>query len=150
MIKVYTDGSYKPSTNCGGYAAVITHNDLVIKVLHEGFKNTTNNRMEIMGVLSALEYFKTPMDIELYSDSSYVVNSINNKHLDKWISESDDTKKNMDLWIRVYNVMKKHRVSFFWVKGHDNNEFNELADLYANNSATILNPKIDLKDDYQS
>lgn len=46
--------------------------------------------------------------------------------------------------------MKKHRVSFFWVKGHDNNEFNELADLYANNSATILNPKIDLKDDYQS
>ena len=97
MIKVYTDGSYKSSTHRGGYAAVITHNDLVIKVLHEGFVNTTNNRMEIMGVLAALRYYKTPMDIELYSDSSYVVNSINEKHLHKWIEENDETKKNMDL-----------------------------------------------------
>ena len=93
MIKVYTDGSYKSSTHRGGYAAVITHNDLVIKVLHEGFVNTTNNRMEIMGVLAALRYYKTPMDIELYSDSSYVVNSINEKHLHKWIEENDETKK---------------------------------------------------------
>ena len=148
MVKIYTDGSYKPSINCGGYAAVITHNDLVIKVLHEGFKNTTNNRMEIMGVLEALKYFKTPMNIEIYSDSSYVVNSINERHLHKWIEDNDITKKNMDLWVEVYNLLHKHRVNFFWVKGHDDNEFNELADLYANNSATVLNPKIDLKDDY--
>ena len=148
MVKIYTDGSYKPSINCGGYSAVITHNDLVIKVLHEGFKNTTNNRMEIMGVLEALKYFKTPMNIEIYSDSSYVVNSINERHLHKWIEDNDTTKKNMDLWIEVYRLLRKHRVNFFWVKGHDDNEFNELADLYANNSATVLNPKIDLKDDY--
>ena len=148
MVKIYTDGSYKPSINCGGYAAVITHNDLVIKVLHEGFKNTTNNRMEIMGVLEALKFFKTPMNIEIYSDSSYVVNSINERHLHKWIEDNDTTKKNMDLWIEIYRLLRKHRVHFFWVKGHDDNEFNELADLYANNSATVLNPKIDLKDDY--
>ena len=148
MVKIYTDGSYKPSINCGGYAAVITHNDLVIKVLHEGFKNTTNNRMEIMGVLEALKYFKTPMNIEIYSDSSFVVNSINERHLHKWIEDNDTTKKNMDLWIEIYKLLRKHRVHFFWVKGHDDNEFNELADLYANNSATVLNPKIDLKDDY--
>ena len=97
MIKVYTDGSYKSSTQRGGYAAVITHNDLVIKVLHEGFVNTTNNRMEMMGVLAALRYYKTPMDIELYSDSAYVVNSINEKYLHKWIEGNDETKKNMDL-----------------------------------------------------
>lgn len=148
MIKIYTDGSYKPSTNCGGYAAVITHNDLVIKVLHEGFKNTTNNRMEIMGVLEALKYFKTPMNIEIYSDSSYVVNSINERHLHKWIEENDVTKKNMDLWVDVYKQLKRHRIQFFWVKGHSDNEFNELADMYANNSAMVLNPKNDLKDDY--
>lgn len=148
MIKVYTDGSYKPSTNQGGYAVVITHNDLVIKVLHEGYKNTTNNRMEIMGVIAALKYFKTPIEMELYSDSSYVINSIVEKHLDKWITEADISKKNMDLWIQVFDLLKKHRVHFFWVKGHNDNEFNELADLYANNSAVILNPKIDLKNDY--
>ena len=149
MIKIYTDGSYKPSTNCGGYAAVITHNDLVIKVLHEGFKNTTNNRMEIMGVLEALKYYKTPMEIEIYSDSSYIVNSINEKHLHKWILEDDTSKKNLDLWKQIYNLLHFHRVKFFWVKGHDDNEFNELADLYANNSATILNPKKDLPYDYK-
>lgn len=150
MIRVYTDGSYKPSTNQGGYAAVITHNDLVIKVLHEGFINTTNNRMEIMGVLAAFKYYNTPMEMEIYSDSSYVVNSIKEKHLDKWIEESDTTKKNLDLWFEVYKLLRFHRVQFFWVKGHDDNEFNELADLYANNSAVVLNPKKDLADDYQN
>ena len=149
MIKIYTDGSYKPSINCGGYSAVITHNDLVIKVLHEGFKNTTNNRMEIMGVLEALKYYKTPMEIEIYSDSSYVVNSINEKHLDRWVAEDDKTKKNMDLWSQIYPLLKLHKVKFIWVKGHNDNEFNELADLYANNSAIVLNPKIDLTDEYQ-
>lgn len=148
MIKIYTDGSYKPSTNCGGYAAVITHNDLVIKVIHEGFKNTTNNRMEIMAVLEALKYFKVPIEFDIYSDSEYVVNSINNRSLHKWIEENDQSKKNLDLWKQVYDLLQRHRVRFFWVKGHDDNEFNELADLYANNSATVLNPKIDLKDDY--
>ena len=148
MIKIYVDGSYKPSTNQGGYAVVITHNDLVIKVLHEGFINTTNNRMEIMAVLEALKYFKTPVEFDIYSDSAYVVNSINNGHLAKWISDNDCSKKNMDLWKDVYKFLQKHKVRFFWVKGHNDNEYNELADLYANNSAVILNPKIDLKDDY--
>lgn len=149
MIKIYVDGSYKPSTNCGGYAVVITHNDLVIKVLHEGFKNTTNNRMEIMAVLEALKYFKTPLEFDIYSDSAYVVNSINEGHLSRWVKENDLTKKNMDLWTKVFDLLQRHKVRFFWVKGHHENEFNNLADLYANNSAMILNPKIDLQNDYQ-
>ena len=148
MIRIYTDGSYKPSINCGGYSAIITSNNSIIKVLHEGFKNTTNNRMEIMGVLEALRYFKNPTNIEIYSDSSYVVNSINQKHLDTWIYEDDKTKKNMDLWKQIYPLLKFHNVVFIWIKGHNNNEFNELADLYANNSAIVLNPKIDLTNEY--
>ena len=148
MIKIYTDGSYKPSVNCGGYAAVITIDNSIIKVLYEGFKNTTNNRMEMMGVLESLKYFKIPNDIEIYSDSSYIVNSINFKHLDEWIHKDDKSKKNMDLWKQIYPLLKFHKVKFFWVKGHNNNEFNELADLYANNSAIVLNPKIDLTNEY--
>lgn len=82
MIKIYTDGSYKPITNQGGYTSVITENDIVVKVLYEGYIHTTNNRMELMGVLNALKYFKTPMNLEIYSDSNYIVNSINNGYID--------------------------------------------------------------------
>lgn len=81
MIKIYTDGSYKPTTDQGGYASVITKNDQVIKILYEGYIHTTNNRAELMGVLYALEYFKEPKNLEIYSDSSYIVSSINNNHV---------------------------------------------------------------------
>ena len=77
MYKIYTDGSYKPSTDQGGYAVIITRNDEVIKVLNYGYLHTTNNRMELMGVLHALKYFPTMEMLEIYSDSSYVINSLN-------------------------------------------------------------------------
>lgn len=83
MIRVYTDGSYKPTLNQGGYSSVITEDGKVIKILYQGFKNTTNNRQELKGVLEALKYFKTPQVLEIYSDSSYVVSSINNGHVAK-------------------------------------------------------------------
>lgn len=73
MIKIYTDGSYKPTTDQGGYASIITENNEVIKILYQGYIHTTNNRAELMGVLYALEYFKEPKDLEIYSDSSYIV-----------------------------------------------------------------------------
>lgn len=83
MYKIYTDGSYKPSTNQGGYSAIITENDQVIKILYYGYVNTTNNRSELRGVLNALKYFKQPVEIEIYSDSAYIVNSINNGYLEQ-------------------------------------------------------------------
>lgn len=83
MIKVYTDGSYKPTTDQGGYASIITDNDNVVKILYQGYIHTTNNRTELMGVLYALEYFKTPTQLEIYSDSSYIVSSVNNGYVDK-------------------------------------------------------------------
>lgn len=81
MYTVYTDGAYSSSTDCGGCSAIIEHEGNIVKKLYQGFKHTTNNRMELRGVLMALEYFKEPETLEIYSDSSYVVNSINNKHV---------------------------------------------------------------------
>ena len=82
MYTVYTDGAYSSSTDCGGCSAIIVHEGNIIKKLHRGYKHTTNNRMELRGVLMVLEYFKDfPEELEIYSDSSYVVNSINNKHV---------------------------------------------------------------------
>lgn len=75
---IYTDGSYKPNTNQGGYSVIITKNQKPIKILHYGYKNTTNNRQELLGVINALLYFKTSKNLIIYTDSNYIVQSINN------------------------------------------------------------------------
>ena len=144
--KIYTDGSYKPSTNQGGYASIILQNDKLYKVLSKGFINTTNNRMELLGFLSALEYFDEPTKLEIYSDSSYVVNSIKYGHYKNWLSQRDESKKNLDIWDKISDWLSFHEVSVFWVKGHNDNLYNELADLHANIAAIVLNPFIDLSD----
>lgn len=143
MIKIYTDGSYKSSTDQGGYGVVITVNDKVHKILHYGYKNTTNNRMELMAVIAALEYFKKPSELKIYSDSNYIVNCINGNYIYNWFD--DGSKQNMDLWKKIINLIKFHKVKFFWVKGHSNNEYNNLADLYANMASIVLNPIKDEK-----
>lgn len=143
MYKIYTDGSYKPTTKQGGYAVIITENEQIIKVLYYGYINTTNNRAELQGVLNALKYFKYSTEMEIYSDSAYIVNSINNGYLEQWIQNCDETKKNMDLWQEIYQLIHFHNVKFFWIKGHNNNEFNELADCYANIAASVINPEQD-------
>lgn len=140
MYKIYTDGSYKPTTTQGGYASIITKNDQIVKILYYGYINTTNNRAELLGVLKTLEYFIAPTNLEIYSDSAYIVNNINNGYVEQWIKNKDTTKKNMDLWNKIYNLLQYHKVQFFWVKGHNNNKFNELADAYANIAASVLNP----------
>ncbi len=80
-IQVFTDGAFRPTTGQGGYACVIIEEGCVIKILHEGFRNTTNNRQELYGVLEALRYFKVPMEFTIYSDSQYVVTSISEGRL---------------------------------------------------------------------
>lgn len=79
MYTIYTDGAYSSTDNVGGYSTIIIHEGNIIKKLYRGYKNTTNNRCELMGVLAALKYFDTPETLEIYSDSQYVVNSINQK-----------------------------------------------------------------------
>lgn len=147
MYEIYTDGAYMSSINCGGCAAIILHEGNIVKRLYQGYKNTTNNRMELNGVLMALEYFKTPEEITIYSDSSYVVNSIKQKHVHKWFEEQDYSKKNLDLWFKVLDLLSFHNVNFIWVKGHADNPLNELADLYSVHACTCLNLPIDVKNE---
>lgn len=143
MYTIYTDGAYSSSIDCGGCSAIITQDNKVVKKLYQGYKHTTNNRMELRGVLMALEYFQTPQELEIYSDSSYVVNSINNKHVFRWFEQQDYSKKNLDIWFKIVELLAFHKVVFHWVKGHDDNEMNCLADLYAVHSSQCLNIPID-------
>ena len=95
--------------------------------------------MEIRGVLETLKFFKTPVKIKIYSDSQYVINSIVNKHVYKWFTEKDFSKKNLDLWFELIDQLSIHDVTFEWVKGHKTNEMNNLADKLAVHAAQCLN-----------
>lgn len=141
----YTDGSYQASLNAGGYGAIILdENQNVIKEIYQGFKNTTNNRMEIMGVLEVLKYFKDPVSIKIISDSKYVIDTINNGYLFKWIEEQDYSKKNLDLWFQLADYVSFHKAEFEWTKGHSNNKYNNLADELSVHAAQCLNLKEDI------
>lgn len=128
IFRVYTDGACEPNPGIGGYASVIFRGDDVAPrvIIKGGEKETTNNRMEIMGVLSTLRYLKNPSIVTFFSDSQYVVNSIN-QWLDGWI-RGRKVKKNMDLWNEIYALKKKHTVRATWIKGHNGNFYNEFAD----------------------
>lgn len=144
MYTVYTDGAYSSSNNAGGYSAIIIHEGNIIKKLYQGYKNTTNNRCELRGVLAALKYFNTPETIEIYSDSQYVVNSINQQWVFKWIEEQDLSKKNLDLWYEIADLLKYHNVTMHWVKGHNNDHYNSIADMYAVHASRCLNIPTDI------
>ena len=135
----YCDGSFQSSIASGGWASIILQDGKIIKKLYQGYKHTTNNRMEIRGVLETLKFFKTPVKIKIYSDSQYVINSIVNKHVYKWFAEKDFSKKNLDLWFELIDQLSIHDVTFEWVKGHETNEMNNLADKLAVHAAQCLN-----------
>jgi len=134
-IIIYTDGSAKGNPGRGGYGVVMLcgkHR----KEISEGFLLTTNNRMELLAVITGLENVKKPnSDIVIYSDSKYVVNAIEKGWLFDWQKKNFKGKKNPDLWIRFLSVYKKHSIRFFWVKGHNNNVENERCDRLAVSAA---------------
>lgn len=152
--EVWTDGSsqgnrieWEHGWLCerGGYGAVITRSGEIVAKLYEGFRNTTNNRMELSGVLHALKWFKEPSNIIIYSDSQYIVNSINNGSARKWFQEQDYTKKNLDIWIEILDLIDWHKnVEFRWVKGHADNAGNILVDMLAQHACNCLNLKTDI------
>lgn len=130
--KAYTDGSYQDSINAGGYASIIfDEKGNKIEELYQGFKNTTNNRMEALAVLATLEYFKEPVEITIVSDSMYVVNTIREGWVRKWYNEKDYSKKNLDIWFKILDYLDFHKVTMEWTKGHaddtTNNEVDELC-----------------------
>ena len=94
----YCDGSFQPKINTGGWASIILKDGKVIKKLYSGLINTTNNRMELKAVIETLKYFKDPINITIYSDSQYVVNSVVMGWVYAWFEQQDYDKKNMDLW----------------------------------------------------
>lgn len=138
--KCYTDGSYQDSIKAGGYAAIICdEKGNIIKELYQGFKNTSNNRMEAKAVLEILKYIKEPSDITIVSDSMYVVNTINQGWVRKWFNEQDYTKSNLDIWFELLDYLDYHKVTMEWTKGHANNEMNERADELCVFAARCLN-----------
>lgn len=128
MITIYSDGASRGNPGPGGYGAVLLFGTLR-KELSEGFRLTTNNRMELMGVVAALEALKKEgTTVTVYSDSKYVVDAVEKKWVFGWEKKNFIEKKNSDLWIRFLNVYRKHKVKFVWVKGHHTNKENNRCD----------------------
>lgn len=131
-VVIYTDGACSGNPGAGGWGAVLFHGDY--KKEFSGFEaETTNNRMEITAVIKALEMLKASCNVELYSDSAYVVNAIEKGWLENWknngwIGSDKKQVKNIDLWQKLDDLMQKHKVVFHKVKGHADNEFNNRCD----------------------
>ena len=132
-IIAYTDGSSLGNPGPGGYGAILMDTEKMIKKeISQGYRMTTNNRMELMAVIAALEKLKKPKtEITIYTDSKYVCDAVDKKWIFGWEKKAFKGKKNPDLWQKFLVQFRKHQVSFKWVKGHAGNEFNERADQLA-------------------
>lgn len=146
-IEIYTDGACSGNPGKGGYGVILKYNDNK-KELSQGFISTTNNRMEILAAVVGLEALKEPCKVTLYSDSKYLVDSINQGWLVKWqknnwIRSGKEKAKNIDLFTRLLNQLKIHDVEFIWVKGHAGHEQNERCDFLATSAIKSDNLLID-------
>jgi ribonuclease HI len=130
-ITIYTDGASSGNPGPGGYGVILKSGNHR-KELSAGFKLTTNNRMELLAVITGLEALKTsPCEVTIYTDSQYVVEAVEKGWLFEWEKKGFKKKKNPDLWMRFLKVFRKHRVRLIWIKGHNNNIENELCDRMA-------------------
>jgi len=127
-ITIYTDGAARGNPGPGGYGAVLLSGEHR-REISGGFNHTTNNRMELLAVIVALEALKIPdSDVTIYTDSRYVADAVTKGWLFDWVKKRFKNKKNPDLWLRFLDIYKKHHVKFVWVKGHANNPLNERCD----------------------
>lgn len=155
-VTLYTDGSARGNPDGpGGYGAVLQFVDKQ-GVLHEkemsaGYVKTTNNRMELMAAIAGLEALNRPCQVDLYSDSKYLVDAFNQHWIDNWVKQNWNRPKtgpvkNVDLWKRLLSAMENHDVRFIWVKGHDGHPENErcdrLATAAADGSQLLVDPGI--------
>ena len=149
-VTIYTDGSARGNPDGpGGYGVVIIYIDPKggrhMKEISEGFEKTTNNRMELMGVIAGLEALNRPCEVDLYSDSQYVIKAFTDHWIDNWIKKNwkkSDGKPvlNIDLWQRLLTAAKPHKIGWHWVKGHAGHSENERCDELATNAADNLLP----------
>lgn len=135
QLIIYTDGSARGNPGPGGYGVVMQWGS-VVKELSQGFRMTTNNRMELMAVIEGLKLLtRDGVDVVVYSDSAYVVNSVEKGWVFDWVKKGFKDKKNADLWKEFLVYYKKHKVKFVWVKGHANNPGNNRCDQLATAAA---------------
>ena len=143
-VIIYTDGSAKGNPGNGGYGVVMISGSHR-KEISEGFALTTNNRMELLSVIVGLESLKKEKTVvTIYSDSKYVVDSVEKKWVFGWEKKNFGKKKNPDLWIRFLKIYRKQNVKFVWIKGHANIKENERCDELAVNAAEGSNLKKDV------
>lgn len=145
IVKIYTDGAARGNPDGpGGYGCVLEYVDprgeLHIKEMSQGYVRTTNNRMELMAVIAGLEALNRSCEVEVYSDSQYVVNAFNQHWVDGWLKKGwkrgkNEPVKNVDLWKRLLAAKRPHSVTFHWVKGHDGHPQNERCDVLATSAA---------------
>ena len=129
-INLYTDGSAKGNPGKGGFGIVLIAGKHY-KEISQGFRHTTNNRMELLAVIVGLEKLsKENSIVQVYSDSKYVVDAVEKKWVFNWEKKNYKGKKNSDLWKRFLIIFRKHKVSFTWIKGHAGHTENEKCDLY--------------------
>ncbi len=135
QLTIYTDGAARGNPGNGGYGAVLQWGE-AMKEISQGYRHTTNNRMELMGVIAALQLLTRPgLDVTIYTDSAYIVNSIEKKWVFGWVKKGFAGKKNADLWILLLKEYKKHNIKFVWVKGHATNKWNNRCDQLATAAA---------------
>lgn len=144
-VILYSDGSAKGNPDGpGGYGTVLEYTDskgeLHVKEMSQGYKKTTNNRMEIMGVIVGLEALTVPCAVTVYSDSKYVTDTFNQGWINSWIKKGwkrgkNEPVKNVDLWKRLLEAKEKHEVEFIWIKGHAGHPQNERCDEMATTAA---------------
>jgi ribonuclease HI len=135
-ITLYTDGACSGNPGKGGYGFVLIYGKHRLE-RSEGFRLTTNNRMELLAVISGLEALKIPESkVVVYTDSKYVADSVEKGWVFQWESKAFNNKKNPDLWLRFLKIYRKHKVRFVWVKGHASNVENEVCDKLAVTAST--------------
>lgn len=143
MIIIYTDGSSRGNPGPGGYGTVLKFKEHR-KEMSQGYRKTTNNRMELLAVIVGLETIKVAnAPVKVYSDSKYVIDSVEKGWLWNWMKKDFKGKKNKDLWLRFAEIYKKHRVTFQWVKGHAGIAENERCDQLAVDAAESRDQLVD-------
>jgi len=146
-VTLYTDGSCLGNPGPGGYGAVLIAGEYAgrdarnYRELSQGYKRTTNNRMEMMAVIVALEALTEPCNVELWTDSQYVKNAFTKNWIggwqkNGWLTSAKKPVKNKDLWLKMLPLIKRHQVNFHWVKGHSGHTFNERCDELARTAAS--------------
>lgn len=145
QVHIYTDGAAKGNPGNGGYGVVM---EMVgtnyKKEFYEGFRHTTNNRMELLAVIVGLEKLRSPnMKVLVISDSKYVVDAVEKKWVFGWEKKNFAGKKNADLWMRFLKIYRKHQVDFKWIKGHNNHPQNERCDQLAVMASGLPNLSVD-------